>query len=110
MLHELMGGRASIALLVNPTNPYTASETRTVQATAGALGLQLHVLNATGEQDLAIVFAGVAEMRRGAILVGADPAFTSLRDRLVSLAASNAIPRSTDIESHSGWRLDQLRN
>ena len=92
MLHELMGGRASIALLVNPTNPYTASETRTVQATAGALGLQLHVLNATGEQDLATVFAGVAEMRRGAILVGADPVFTSLRDRLVSLAASNAIP------------------
>src|SRR5262245_44720781 len=67
-----MGGRASIALLVNPTNPYTASEMRTVQATAGALGLQLHVLNATGEQDLAAVFAGVAEMRRGAILVGAD--------------------------------------
>jgi putative ABC transport system substrate-binding protein len=36
MLHELMGGGASIALLVNPTNPYTASETRTVQATACA--------------------------------------------------------------------------
>jgi putative tryptophan/tyrosine transport system substrate-binding protein len=92
MLHELMGGRASIALLVNPTNPYTASETRAVQATAGALGLQLHVLNATGEQDLATVFTGVAKMRRGAVLVGADPTFTSLRDRLVSLAASNAIP------------------
>jgi len=72
MLHELMGGRASIALLVNPTNPYTESETRVVQATAGALGLQLRVLNATSERDLATVFAAIAEMRRGALLVGAD--------------------------------------
>jgi putative tryptophan/tyrosine transport system substrate-binding protein len=92
MMHELMGGRASIALLVNPTNPYTESETRVVQATAGALGLQLRVLNATSERDLATVFAAIAEMRRGALLVGADPAFISLRDRLISLAARHAIP------------------
>ena len=99
MMHELMGGRASIALLVNPTNPYTESETRVVQATAGALGLQLRVLNATSERDLATVFAAVAEMRRGALLVGADPAFISLRDRLISLAAAMRSPRSMDIGS-----------
>ena len=63
-----------------------------VQATAGALGLQLRVLNATSERDLATVFAAVAAMRRGALLVGADPAFISLRDRLISLAARHAIP------------------
>jgi putative ABC transport system substrate-binding protein len=92
MMHELMGGSASIALLVNPTNPYTASETRVVQATAGALGLQLRVLNVTSERDLATAFAAIAEMRRGALLVGADPAFSSMGDRLVSLAARHAIP------------------
>jgi putative tryptophan/tyrosine transport system substrate-binding protein len=92
MMHELMGGRASIALLVNPTNPYTESETRVVQATAGALGLQLRVLNATSERDLTTVFAAIAEMRRGALLVGADPVFIDWHERLVSLAARHAIP------------------
>ena len=92
MMHELMGGRASIALLVNPTNPYTESETRVVQATAGALGLQLRVLNATSERDLATVFAAIAETRRGALLVGADTVFINWHERLVSLAARHAIP------------------
>jgi putative tryptophan/tyrosine transport system substrate-binding protein len=92
MMHELMGGRASIALLVNPTNPYTESETRVVQATAGALGLQLRVLNATSERDLATVFAAIAKMRRGALLVGADTVFIDWHERLVSLAARHAIP------------------
>jgi putative tryptophan/tyrosine transport system substrate-binding protein len=110
MLHELMGGRASIALLVNPTNPYTASETRAVQATAGALGLQLHVLNATGEQDLATVFAGVAKMRR--CRPGRRRSDLHKPARSACLACGQQRdPCDLRISRvHSGWRLDQLRN
>jgi putative ABC transport system substrate-binding protein len=92
MLYELMGRSAAIALLVNPTNSYTKSETAAVQTTARALGLQLRVLNATDQRDFATVFATLAEQRVGALLIGADPSFISVRNRLVELAALHAIP------------------
>jgi hypothetical protein len=94
MMHELMG-RASIALLVNPTNPYTESETRVVQATAGALGLQLRVLNATSERDLATVFAAIAEMRAAFSSTSSPPR----AKRLISLVFA---PRACRPASRAG--------
>jgi putative ABC transport system substrate-binding protein len=92
MLHELVGRPLPIALLVNPINPYTEQETRVVQATAKALGLRLHVLNATGERDLTAAFRSMVELQAGALLVGADPVFTNLRDRVIALAAHHGVP------------------
>jgi putative tryptophan/tyrosine transport system substrate-binding protein len=92
MLHELIGGSAPIALLVNPNNAYTAPETRAVQAAGTALGLRLQVINATDEHDFETIFATLVQQRIGALLVGADPSFFSLRDRLIGLAARHAIP------------------
>jgi putative tryptophan/tyrosine transport system substrate-binding protein len=92
MLHELLGGSAPIALLVNPNNPYTVPETRAVQATGTALGLRLQVINATDEHDVETIFATLVQQRIGALLVGADLSFFSFRDRLVGLAARHAIP------------------
>jgi putative ABC transport system substrate-binding protein len=92
MLHELIGGSAPIALLVNPNNAYTAPETRAVQAAGTVLGLRLQVINATDEHDFETIFATLVQQRIGALLVGADPSFFSLRDRLIGLAARHAIP------------------
>jgi ABC-type uncharacterized transport system substrate-binding protein len=91
MLHELIGRPLPIAMLVNPSNPYTEQEINAVQATAKALGLELHVLNARGERDLTAAFRSMVEIRAGALLVGADPVFTNLRDRVIALAASHRI-------------------
>jgi putative tryptophan/tyrosine transport system substrate-binding protein len=92
MLHELVVRPLPIALLVNPINPYTEQETRVVQATANALGLHLHVLNATGERDLTAAFRSMVELQAGALLVGADPVFTNLRGRVIALAAHHGVP------------------
>jgi putative tryptophan/tyrosine transport system substrate-binding protein len=92
MLHELLGGSASVALLVNPNNPYTVPETTAVQATGTALGLRLQVVNATDEHDVETIFATLVQQRIRALLVGADVSFFSFRDRLVGLAARHAIP------------------
>jgi putative tryptophan/tyrosine transport system substrate-binding protein len=91
MLHELIGQPLPTAMLVNPSNPYTEQEINAVQATAKALGLELHVLNAGGEGDLTAAFRSMVEIRAGALLVGADPVFTNLRDRVIALAASHRI-------------------
>ena len=46
-----------MALLVNPTNPNAATQTRDLQAAARRLGLTLHVLQAASERDFEAVFA-----------------------------------------------------
>jgi len=92
LLHELVPASAAVALLVNPTNPYTESEIREVQTRASALGLQLHVLNATNDSDLETAFMSLVERRAGGLLVGADPFFIIVRDKLVALAAGHKVP------------------
>jgi putative ABC transport system substrate-binding protein len=57
LLRELAPTAAAIALLVNPTNPYSESETKEIRDAAGTLGLQLQVLNASGESEIDAAFA-----------------------------------------------------
>jgi putative ABC transport system substrate-binding protein len=92
MLRELMARPKPIALLVNPTNAYTEPETKAVQATATSLGIELHVVPVTNENDLASVFATVSKLQAGALLVGADPSFNSWRGRLIALAERHGVP------------------
>jgi putative tryptophan/tyrosine transport system substrate-binding protein len=93
LLHELAPAAATVALLVNPTNPYAVPETRESQVAAHALGLRLHVLNASNENEIERAFAALVEQRAGALVVGADSVFQNLlRDQLVALAARHRVP------------------
>jgi len=92
LLHELVPASAALAVLVNPTNPYTEPEIREVQTVANALGLQLHVLNAIDGSSIDTAFLSLVERRAGALLVGADPFFITFRDKLVALAAGRGVP------------------
>jgi putative tryptophan/tyrosine transport system substrate-binding protein len=92
VLHELVPKAAVVALLVNPTNRYTETETRLLQDGARSLGLQLHVLRASTVSDIDAVFGTLAELRVGALLVSADLFFLSRREQLVALAAQHALP------------------
>ena len=83
-----------IALLVNPRNPYTAPEVRETRAAARTLGLHLVVVNAINEIDVDAAFATLVQERAGALLVGADPVFIPMRDRLVALADRHKVPTS----------------
>ena len=56
------------------------------------LGLRLQVVNASTESDFTKAFEAFAEQRVDALVVGGDPFFTSQRDRLVGLAARQALP------------------
>ena len=93
LLHELVPAAAAIALLVNPSNPLqTDAETRELQAAARALGLELHVLNASSDGEFEAVFRTLLERGAKALVVQSDPLFTTHRDRLVALAARYAVP------------------
>jgi putative ABC transport system substrate-binding protein len=92
MVRELVPTAAVIGVLVNPSNPGSASEIRDLQQAAQALGIQLEILKASADRDLDAAFATLVERRAAALLVGNDSFFISRRDQLVALAARHALP------------------
>jgi putative tryptophan/tyrosine transport system substrate-binding protein len=94
LMHELVPAVTSMALLVNPTNPNAETQSRDMQAAARTLGLQLNVLHATTERDFDAVFAAMAPLRTGALIIGPETYWRSpARSRqLAALAARLAIP------------------
>jgi putative ABC transport system substrate-binding protein len=92
MLHETVPNATLIGQLVNPKNPNAVSEARDVQAAAEALGQKLLVVQAGTEGDFEAAFDTLAQQRVGALLVTADPLFTSRPNQLVALAARHALP------------------
>ena len=92
LLRELVPGDAMIGLLVNPKNPASGPETSDVQAAARALGLRIHLQNASSMQDIDAAFADFVQQRVNAVSFAADAVFNANRDHLVALAARHAIP------------------
>jgi putative ABC transport system substrate-binding protein len=92
LLHELAPKVATIAYLLNPNNPILEHELMEVRKAANALRAQIIVQSAGGEPDLEAVFARLTQQHAGALLVGGDSLFNSLRERIVSLAARHALP------------------
>jgi len=95
LLHELAPKATSIALLVNPINhALTERLVRDAQAAAGKLGLQLHVLHASAEDDFDAVFAALKQLQAGALMIGADVFFVERSKQLAVLTVRHAIPAS----------------
>jgi ABC-type uncharacterized transport system substrate-binding protein len=93
LLHELLPTARSMALLVNPTAPMLAEpQTRKVRSAAETLGLELHVLNASTENELEAAFAKVIELGAGGLVIAGDAFFTSHSQQLAALAARYRVP------------------
>ena len=90
LLRELVPGAARVAVLVNPANP-TVTETtlREMELAARAMGLQLHVLNASTSREINTAFATFVSERPDALFVGLDP---FLNSRRVQLMLQRALP------------------
>ncbi|MEA2940963.1 MAG: hypothetical protein QOD09_1492 [Bradyrhizobium sp.] len=92
VMHQLVPAASTIGVLLNPKNPLVDTQLKDAQDAAGALGVKVIPLNAGSEADIDAAFATLIEQRAGALLVTADPALTSWRDRMIALAARNEIP------------------
>jgi putative ABC transport system substrate-binding protein len=93
LLHEVVPAEANVALLVNPTSPALAEPaTRDMQAAARLLGLNVHVLTASAEPDFDRVFATMAQLGAGALVIGADAFFTGQAGALGTLALRHRVP------------------
>src|SRR5262249_2639502 len=93
LLHELIPSASVIGLLTNPTNPALAeTATKEVQAAARALGLEVHVLNASTDRDIDEAFAKLIQMRAGGLVIGPDTFFNSRIEQPAALSLHHSVP------------------
>jgi ABC-type uncharacterized transport system substrate-binding protein len=93
LLHEIIPTATTFALLINPSNPTLAEPTtRDIRASARTLGVQLHVVSATTDNEIEHAFASLAKLGVGGLVIGSDPFFSSRSERLASLAVRYALP------------------
>jgi putative ABC transport system substrate-binding protein len=92
LLQELVPKATVVALLVNPNGVVAKIETKDLREAADLIGLKLLALEAANEGDFEAAFASAAAQQAGALLVSADPFFTSRHVRLIELAARHRLP------------------
>jgi len=92
LMSELVPHARVIALLVNPNSREAEPTIRNAREAARTKGVQLHILKAATEGEIDDAFASLVQLQAGALVVGADPFFTSQREQLVALASRHAVP------------------
>jgi ABC-type uncharacterized transport system substrate-binding protein len=92
LLKEMVPAAPMIAYLVNPSaGAVTEIYSKVAVTAASALGIQVHVLNASTEHDLDEAFASLVRLGAGGLVVQGEPFFFSQRDRIVALSARHAV-------------------
>ena len=93
LARQLMPSAVSVAFLVNPSDPSRADILlKDAQAAAVPLGLQLHVLRASTDTEIDAAFAAFAQLKAGALVIGADALFNGKSQQLAELALRYAVP------------------
>jgi putative ABC transport system substrate-binding protein len=92
LLSEMVPNAASIAVLINPTNPNAEADAKDSQRAARARGRQVVLLNASTPAQIDAALASVTQKGAGALLIGTDIFFTGRREQLVALGNRYGIP------------------
>jgi putative tryptophan/tyrosine transport system substrate-binding protein len=92
LMRELSPKATVIGLLVNATNPRSELVVQQIEEAARALGLRLHVLKASTEDELDSGFASLVQLGVDALLVAQEPSYFRWREQIIALAARHAIP------------------
>jgi putative ABC transport system substrate-binding protein len=92
LLHQLITTATTIALLIDPANPFSQVERREVEAAARTLGLELNVANAKDQDEIDALFPNLIARGARAIVIGADAYYFNQRSQIAALAARYAIP------------------
>jgi putative ABC transport system substrate-binding protein len=93
LLHEMVPSGSSFGLLLNPTSPNLAeAQSRDLHTAAGALGLRIHVLQASTDGDLESVFTSLGQLQAGGLVISSDSFFYTRAAQLASLGLRYSMP------------------
>jgi putative ABC transport system substrate-binding protein len=92
LLRTLVPAATTIAVLLNPNNPNFANQVAGLDDVRSSSGMRLIVYKGGAPAEIDAAFAGMAEQHVGALLIGADPYFVTVREQLAVLAARYKLP------------------
>jgi putative ABC transport system substrate-binding protein len=91
VLRELLPTAMVIAALVNPINVNAETVTKDLLTAAQSLRLQIHILQASNENDFNDGFETLTRLRADALIVNPDPFFVAQSKRLVDLTVRHRV-------------------
>jgi putative ABC transport system substrate-binding protein len=94
LLCEVVPKGAPIGMLADPTNPNAEGDIKRTLAAAAVLGRTLHVVKVAAASDVGPAFATLVEQRVAAVFIAPHANFRIWRERVLALAALNALPAS----------------
>jgi len=92
LLHEVAASANTVAILVNPANPNADKLAGDVQAAGRKLGLQVPILHASNASEIDAVFAALAKLGAGGLVIGPDPFLNNSREQLAMLSLRHSLP------------------
>jgi putative ABC transport system substrate-binding protein len=92
LAHKLVPNAGVLAMLINSKFPMALAEMREMQGAAQSLGLEVTVVDASGESEIAAAFAVLARDKASALIINTDPLLLGQREQIVRLAARHKIP------------------
>jgi putative ABC transport system substrate-binding protein len=81
-----------VGAVANPTSPTANAQVQNLRTAAAALGVQLHVLHASTEEQFDRVFEALPHLRASALVFTSDPFFAYRSTKLAALAARHVVP------------------
>ena len=93
LLRQLIPKATTIVLLVNPTNPaLTAPFTQKTTAAASSLGFQLHILQASNDNEIENAFSRLIQLPADGVVVAPDTFFNTRNELLAILSLRYKVP------------------
>jgi putative ABC transport system substrate-binding protein len=100
LLRDMVPGLATIGLLLATTNLTSTLVANDVRVAVQTAGLKVVAVETSTEGDIDAAFAQFTEQRIGALVIASAVVFNRHLDRLVALAARNAIPAIFNIRDY----------
>jgi putative tryptophan/tyrosine transport system substrate-binding protein len=97
LLREIIPTVTVIGLLVNPANAVVGAQIRGSEEAARSLGLNLHVVNASSEQQIETALATLVGLQASAVMVSSDPFFNGWSVQLATLLARHRLPAISEV-------------
>jgi len=92
LLQDVISGKLSIAVLMNPDTPFTALAVRDVRAAAEAAHIRIDVLEARTADEVSLKMLAAPKTGASGLLVLEDPLTFSARRQIADLAAKLRLP------------------
>ena len=92
MLIALVPKLARVAVLLDPSNPATRAELKSLEEANKSAGLKLLALEAETPEQIERVFAAMVEQRAEGVVITNNSLFTQQRIQIAELALKNRIP------------------